>query len=407
MTPPQGLRARPGWLAILLLALIVLALHLAALDWFGNAFQPMAAASLPEPIYTQLLQPTTTPTPAQKRAAAPMPTPQAPRRAPAPRPAPEQALPQNPAPPAPNLLPPPVETAAASVPVPAPIASASPTTAASASTIPSLARSLGDEPVVGNLSRPGGPAQNVASATPPHAPATTPASEASAPTTATAASAWPPSTKLSYTISGYWRGALHGSGALVWTVDGDRYDATLSGSAHISFSYQSTGRIDGDWLAPARYTERVFTREKSVTFDRASNTLHFSAIPDVLPLPPHAQDSASLFLQLANRLTTHPGDVHPGATLTFAVARPSGMTDWAFTIAGMDTVSTPAGPLQCWHVVRQATQANELGAQIWLSPQLQNLPVQIRLQQSADSFLLFTLDHAEQATPSAPASTAP
>ena len=381
MTPPQGLRARPGWLAILLLALIVLALHLAALDWFGNAFQPMAAASLPEPIYTQLLQPTTTPTPAQKRAAAPVPTPPAPRRAPAPRPAPEQALPQNPAPPAPNLLPPPVETAAASVPVPAPVASASPTTAASASTIPSLARSLGDEPVVGNLSRPGGPAQNVASATPPHAPATTPASEASAPTT--------------------------GSGALVWTVDGDRYDATLSGSALISFSYQSTGRIDGDWLAPARYTERVFTREKSVTFDRASNTLHFSAIPDVLPLPPHAQDSASLFLQLANRLTTHPGDFHPGATLTFAVARPSGMTDWAFTIAGMDTVSTPAGPLQCWHVVRQATQANELGAQIWLSPQLQNLPVQIRLQQSADSFLLFTLDQAEQAAPSAPASAAP
>jgi len=389
MTPHQGLRARPGWLAVLLLALLVLALHLAGLVWLGHAFEPLAVGHLPEPIYTQLLRPTPPPAPAPR----PAPIPTVP--APAPHRAPERVTAALPAPPA-TPVPLPVGTVAASVPAP-PISAPQPP--ASAPAIASAPGNPVSAPASGNGSRPSGSAS---SAAPPAASASPPLPQSSAP--AVEVPAWPPSTRLSYTISGYWRGALHGSGALVWTVDGDHYDATLSGSALIGFAYQSIGRIDGNWLAPTRYTERVFTREKSVTFDRATNTLRFSAIPDVLPLQPHVQDSASLFLQLANRLTTHPGDFRPGATLTFAVARPSGMTDWTFTIAGMDTVSTPVGPLRCWHVVRQATQGNELGAQIWLAPQLQNLPVQIRLQQSADSYLLFTLDHAEQA---APASVAP
>ena len=310
-------------------------------------------------------------------------------------PEPERVAPQTVTPPAPISAP----TPAVSAPPPA----------SSAPAVAGEARDLGGEAL-------GDPDQAAASGAFAHAAtpilsASAPLSDAPAPATSlptAVAPAWPPSTKLSYTITGYWRGDLHGSGALVWTVDGDHYEATLSGSTLISFAYRSTGRIDGDWLAPTRYTERVFTREKSIVFDRASNTLRFSAIPGTLPLLPHVQDSASLFLQLAHRLTTRPGDFHPGATLTFAVARPSGMTDWTFTIAGMDTVPTPTGPLPCWHIVRQATQSDELGAQIWLAPQLQNLPVQIRLQQSADSFLLFTLDHAEQqAAPQSPASAAP
>ena len=392
MTPPRGLRARPGWLAILLLALLVLTLHGAALDWLGTAFQPLAAGRLPEPVYTQLLKPTPARAPAPVRKAPTPPSP-VPRPRPAPDRPPERVAPRTVTPPAPISVP----TPAVSAPPPAP----------SAPAIAGEARDLGGEAL-------GGPAQAAASgafahAAPPILSASAPLSDAHATSSPVAAApAWPPSTKLSYTITGYWRGDLHGSGALVWTVDGDHYEATLSGSTLISFAYRSTGRIDGDWLAPARYTERVFTREKSSVFDRASNTLRFSAIPGTLPLLPHVQDSASLFLQLAHRLTARPGDFHPGATLTFAVARPSGMTDWTFTIAGMDTVPTPTGPLPCWHIVRQATQSNELGAQIWLAPQLQNLPVQIRLQQSADSFLLFTLDHAEQqAAPQSPASAAP
>ena len=372
------------------LGLGVLLLHLVALDWLGSAFSPWAVGKQPEPIYTELLKPTAPPRPPSppQRKAAPKPTAK-PRRSVAARTEP-------PAPaPTPAVVVASAHPPSASSPPPAPA--------------PALASNLGDDVAWAPVSQPAGGASGRASG--PTAPHRAPA--ASSPASATTPSrpeapAWPPSTRLNYAITGYWRGDLHGSGALVWSVDGDHYEATLSGSALIGFAYRSTGRIDGDWLAPSHYTERVFTREKSVRFDRSDDTLHFSASPTVLPLPPHVQDSASLFLQIASRLSRHPADFHPGATLSYAVARPSGMTDWTFTVVGEDTVVTPIGALSCWHVVRAATEPNQLGAQIWLAPQLQNLPVQIRLQHAADSYLLFTLDHAEQqAPPQSPASAAP
>ncbi|HML82988.1 MAG TPA: DUF3108 domain-containing protein [Thiomonas arsenitoxydans] len=394
MTPDRRTRGRPGWRAIALLALGVVALHLAALDWLGAAFRPLAAGKLPEPIYTQLLKPTPPVVTAARPAPAPPPKPAKAKQPPALQPAPMPA----PKPAADIVRPRPSETVASPAQAPpAPVEALSAPPPPTSAPLLAAATSLGDLAPADQVSQPARPIPTESS----------PAPAASAPASAAAPHPWPPSTRLSYTITGYWRGHLHGSGALVWTVDGDHYEARLSGSALIGFSYRSTGRIEGDWLAPSEYTERVFTREKSVRFDRGDNTLHFSASPAVLPLPPHVQDSASLFLQLANRLSVAPDDFHPGATLSFAVARPSGMADWAFNIAGMDFVDTPIGSLPCWHIVRQATQTNELGAQIWLSPQLQNLPVQIRLQHSADSYLLFTLDHAEQAGAAAPASAKP
>ncbi|WP_079417709.1 DUF3108 domain-containing protein [Thiomonas intermedia] len=405
-------RVRPGWLTIGLLGLGVLFLHLVALAWLGAAFSPWARGRLPEPIYTRLLKPAPVMAHPSQRTAPPRP-------APAPKPSrvapPPQAAPvsvpktETPSPPPPRqtLL----ADAAQAVPTPAPQTRAPPPPAPAPSA--AVASSLGDEASPGALSQPGAGLSSRApgSVAPPVAPLLSASHPASYPLGNAAPApprAWPPSTRLSYTITGYWRGALHGSGALVWTVDGDHYEATLSGHALIGFAYRSIGRIDGHWLAPSHYTERLFTREKSVRFDRGDDTLHFSASPDVVPLPPHVQDSASLFLQLASRLTRHPEAFHPGATLTFDVARPSGMTRWTFTVAGMETVATPAGPLSCWHIVRHAADPNQLGAQIWLSPQMQNLPVQIRLQHSADSYLLFTLDHAEQqAPPQSPASAAP
>lgn len=384
MTTDRRTRGRPGWRTIALLALGVVALHLAALDWLGAAFRPLAAGKLPEPLYTQLLKPTPPVVTPARPAPAPPPKPAKAKRPPARQPAPKPAS----KPAADIVRPRPAATIASPAQTPpAPVQTLSAPSPSSSAPLLAAASSLGDLAPAGPLSQPARPIPTESS----------PAPTASPPASAAALRPWPPSTRLSYTITGYWRGDLHGSGALVWTVDGDHYEASLSGSALIGFSYRSTGRIEGDWLAPSQYTERVFFREKSVRFDRGDNTLHFSATPTVLPLPPHVQDSASLFLQLANRLTVAPGDFHPGATLSFTVARPSGMTDWTFTVAGMDIVDTPIGSLPCWHIVRQATQANELGAQIWLSPQLQNLPVKIRLQHSADSYLLFTLDQAEQA----------
>ena len=410
------------WLAL------VIVLHVLALHALGDAFAPIEPGPLPKPLFARLLMPSARPAPSAKPAT------------PAARPA-ETAAPHAPTPARGLQWSPASPRAAASRPAlaasetpdgmgPRPLESA-----------PSVARSLSGTAVSGQVAVSGPPATPssaphrpasaaapnpppVASSPPPANPGAQPASAPdigsqaarpapiaasaprAAPPSATASAPastpatadafdWPPSTDLRYALSGNYLGPLHGDGALLWVRDGNHYRLEISGAALISFSYTSNGRIDGNWLAPDRYVERVFTRRKAVNFNRDKGTLSFSAISTVMPLPQHLQDSASIFMQLAHQLSTQPQDFRVGQHLAFDVARPSGTTTWNFSIVGQDTLQTGVGPLVTWHLAHPA-DSNGLGAEVWLAPALQNLPVQIRLQQSADNYLLFTLREARQ-----------
>ncbi len=235
-----------------------------------------------------------------------------------------------------------------------------------------------------------GPAAGTKPAAPPP-----PAHPGSAPAAAPAP-AWPPSTRLDFALSGYYRGALHGNGRLEWRRHGSHYMLRLQGSALIDFSYTSIGQIHGAWLAPDRYVEQVLFHSKTVDFDRAARQLHFSAISTSMPLPRHLEDSASVFMQLAHELRTHAAEFSAGHTLRLRVARPSGTTIWSFRIAGRQRVRTGVGRLDCWHLEYDPPQSSDMGAQVWLAPALQNLPVQIRLRRGANEYLLFTLRRAMQ-----------
>ncbi|MDE2120905.1 MAG: DUF3108 domain-containing protein [Betaproteobacteria bacterium] len=219
---------------------------------------------------------------------------------------------------------------------------------------------------------------------------------ASASQAALAAAGWPVSTRLEFALRGYYRGPLHGTGALEWRREGSRYLLRLSGAALIDFSYTSRGRIDGEWLAPQQYVEQVLLRRKTVDFDRDAGLLRFSAMPSTLPIPPRLQDSASVFMQLSQALRTRARDFAPGRLLRLQVARPTGTTTWNFRIAGRETVDTGVGRLDCWHLVYDPPPDADLGAQVWLAPSLQDLPVQIRLSHDSEDFLLFTLRRALQ-----------
>ncbi|MBU6442080.1 MAG: DUF3108 domain-containing protein, partial [Betaproteobacteria bacterium] len=258
---------------------------------------------------------------------------------------------------------------------------------------------------------PAAPAQAHApahAAAPASTPAATPGSAASPAPRAAAATveAWPLPTRLDYALTGYYRGPLHGNGELEWRREGRRYELRLGGSALVDFSYTSTGIIDGDWLAPDDYVEQVLMRSKTVRFDRAAGLLRFSAIGATMPIPAHLLDSASVFMQLAQGLRTHPDEFRSGTHLRFQVARPSGTTIWDFLVAGREPVDTGLGRLDTWHLVYEPPARDDLGAEVWLAPSLQGLPVQIRLRHDGDDFLLFTLRRALQQAPAGEASAA-
>lgn len=384
------------------IGLFVLVVHGLLLWALSSGFDPLTPEPLPPPIYTRLLEPAP-PAPPVAHPAPPRPQRAAPHR----RTHPRSAPPPQPQPPAP---PPPAaaaqnlgdETAPRNINAPLnavagmPVVSASIARPTHARPQPQPASAAASSAVPVAATPAKGPSAPSASTAP-----AAPVSQASNPAGAEPAPGWPPSTQIDYALTGYWRGALHGSGELVWTREGDHYEAHLSGRALVSFSYASSGRIQGDWLAPEHYAEQLFLRHQSVTFDRPAGVLHFDNGTQLSPIPPDTQDSASLFLQIAHRLAIDPGAFTPGATLSLQVARPTGLSEWAFTVVGQDTLDTPLGPLRCWRLERPAAADNQLGAVIWLAPELENLPVRIRLIHGSDSTLEFNITQARQAAPAA------
>lgn len=370
-SPPQPPRLHAArinasllWRAALLL-LGVLLVHAVALHWVGGELQSIGFKPLAQPIYTRLITPASPP-PAPVAATATPAIPPAPRRV-------ARAVPW----PAHEMQAAPPVVAQVAVPTPQPPASAAQETAPAAQeTAPA--------------------AQAAASA--PQATASAPLAAASALATADArAAAWPPSTKIFYTLGGNYRGALHGTASFEWLRSGDDYQLFLRMHSLITQEYRSRGRVAGGWLQPARYEEQGVRGVTAVNFNRDADTLSFSSVTDVLPLPAHVQDTASTIMQLAGMLATQPALFSDGASVPMQVARPRGLDRWEFEVVGYEQLQTGQGPLWAWHVRRVPRKTRgDIGVDLWLSPQLQSLPVRIRLTQAEDVYLDLLLDKAEQ-----------
>lgn len=357
-TPPPALafpRAALGRAAALLLA--VLLAHAWALRWVGVELQSVGFAPQARPIYAHLI------TPKLPVAAAPAekPAPARVKHAPRPR-AVAAAQPQK------NEM-----TQAAVVPAPPPEAVASSPQAAASAPVPTA-----PENAAPDLSALGPPAA------------------ASAPVTAETVQ-WPPSTRIGYTLGGYYRGALHGTASFEWLRQGNDYQLFLRMHSLITQEYRSRGRIAGGWLQPVRYEEQGLRGVTAVNFNRDVGTLSFSSVTTVLPLPEHVQDTASTIMQLSAMLANDPARFSQGAAVPVEVARPRGLDRWDFEVVGFEQLSTGQGTLGAWHVRRVPRKSpGDIGVDLWLSPQLQSLPVRIKLTQAQDVYLDLLLDKAEQ-----------
>jgi hypothetical protein len=359
---------RPAHAAALLLAVALM--HVLALRWASNAMQSIGFDDPPaaQPIYSRMIVPET-PAPAAAVAAAPvMAAPVAPRAAPASKAVRNSAVKNTGA-------------DAAQPPAAGPPASAASTPVAPANAETPQATASAELPAVSAASAP-------APATPANDALTGPASS------------WPPSTRISYSLTGYFRGDLTGSGSLEWRrsgAEGRDYQLRLTFSSLVSTEYRSRGKINGIWLQPERYEEQAPRGTTAVNFNRESGKLSFSSITDVTELPPNAQDTASTMMQVTHHLRVNSSQLREGYRMPVTVARPRGVDRWEFEVLGQETLSTPTGDLIAWHLKRAARKPKgDIGVDIWVAPQLQHLPVRIRLQQSEDLFLDLLLARAEQ-----------
>lgn len=217
---------------------------------------------------------------------------------------------------------------------------------------------------------------------------------------------WPPSTRLSYRLTGNYNGPVEGQAQVEWLRSGSRYQVHLEISVGpffaplVSRRLSSEGEITERGLEPRRYDEETKAllrspRRRSITFD--AERVH---LPDgrKLPRPAGLQDSASQFVQLTWMFTLDPQRLRPGQSIEIPLALPRHMEVWTYDVGESETLNTPAGPVVAVHVKprREPGRGGDLTAEVWFAPALQYLPIRILIRQDAENFVDLLVERLPQ-----------
>lgn len=207
---------------------------------------------------------------------------------------------------------------------------------------------------------------------------------------------WPASTRLNYSLTGYYRGAVQGSAQVQWVHSGDRYQVQMDVVVGLDFAPLMTRRIVSDGvvsdtgLAPRRFDEET----RRAFIEPRRNTLTFEPGEVVLAngqrraIPPGVQDAASQFVQLTWLFTRQPHLLTPGKTVEIPLALPRSLDRWLYDVVGEATLAAPFGPIQAIHLKpRREARSGDLTAEMWIAPTLQYLPVRILIRQDAETFV--------------------
>jgi hypothetical protein len=234
---------------------------------------------------------------------------------------------------------------------------------------------------------------------------------ASAAVPAAPAFEWPPSTRVTYKLTGNYRGEVHGRARVQWVRQDLRYQVHLDVAIGPSFAplmsrrMTSEGSIVDEGLAPRRYDELTklpfqSERRATVAFGPEVVTLANGNQRETMP---GVQDAASQFVQLTWMFTTRPELLRVGNAIQVPLALPRRADRWVYDVVGEERLDTPLGALDAFHLKpRRADDRprGELSAEVWFAPTLQYLPVRIRIQQDNDTFVDLVIDSAPmQAAP--------
>jgi hypothetical protein len=208
---------------------------------------------------------------------------------------------------------------------------------------------------------------------------------------------WPASTRLSYILTGNYRGEVHGQAQVEWVRVESRYQVHLDVTVGPSFAplitrrMSSDGELTAQGLSPRRYDEdtKVMFRE------RRRVTMLFE--PDAVVMPggerrerwPGIQDTASQFVQLAYQFTIQPELLRVGRTVEVPLALPRNVDRWVYEVLDEEQLYTPFGPVASFHLKprRVNRPGGDLIAEIWFAPDLRYLPVRIRIEQDPATFI--------------------
>jgi hypothetical protein len=210
---------------------------------------------------------------------------------------------------------------------------------------------------------------------------------------------WPPDTRVSYRLEGYYRGSLNGSARVQWQRDQNRYQIELEMrmALVIGVSMTSQGEVSDTGLLPQDYEERFLGRVRRLGIE--NGWLKFNNGSQTLA-PPGFQDTASQFVELTQRFASGREILKVGTPVQIWLARPQGLALWTYDVTGEETLASPElGPLSAFHLVPRPipNPTGVITAEIWFAPSLHYLPIRIHIALGEGNFLDLMVERIEQA----------
>jgi hypothetical protein len=190
-----------------------------------------------------------------------------------------------------------------------------------------------------------------------------------------------------------------------WIRVGLRYQVHMEAIIGASFApllvrrASSEGELGDSGLAPRRFEgeQRVpfKVRRWAMSFDPERVRLSDGKEE---PAPPGVQDEASMFVQLTWLFTTQPQRLQVGRTVEMPLALPRRVEMWHYDVIGEEMLQMPFAEVHTVHVKprRIAKPGGDMTAEMWFAPGYQYLPVRIRINQDADTFVDLQLQRPPQ-----------
>lgn len=201
--------------------------------------------------------------------------------------------------------------------------------------------------------------------------------------------ALPPSTLLSYKLTGMDKGlTYHASGELRWQHSDTAYELTLTVRAFLigSRHWRSVGRIEASGLAPTRFSDS-WRNERAAHFDREQQRVVFSSNSNPAVLQAGAQDQVSLYVQLAAAMAGEPERFVPGTRLQVQTVTVRDAQPWALTLDKVDTLTLDGRPVKAFKWVCQPRNQYEARVEFWVSAEQAWLPLRILITQTSGSYI--------------------
>lgn len=235
------------------------------------------------------------------------------------------------------------------------------------------------------------------------------AQAASAPADGEPGPEWPLSTRLSYVLTGNYRGPVYGQAQVEWLRKGKDYQVNLDVGIGPSFAplisrrMSSQGQLTPEGIAPQRYDEEtkfiVGGGQRATVFFLGAEVQLASGVREAALRG--GQDSASQFVQLTWLFMTGREPLQAGRVVQFPLVLPRRQYAWQYEVLGEEMLDTPLGPVASWHLKpSRPAGGGDLTAEVWLAPALQYLPVRLVIRQDADTYVDLMLKSAPlQAAP--------